>query len=567
MKKIIFILMCAVLVMTSVNFAACSSDSKDEKSLGYLENAAGLDNEDNNANNGIIYESPTYESPTNSPQTPTIRRSTAQTNGDDYDSMENSAEEYYDEEYLEITENKEIDVEDNSVITFSLKIDSASYRNVVRYIEDGSLPPKDAVRIEEMINYFKYDQILPETNTPFAIYTELGESPFDSNKYLAFVRVKTKDIDKDNLPDSNLTFLIDTSGSMDSYDKLPLLKSAFSLLVETLTENDVVSIVTYAGSAGVILDSVRGNQKDKILSAIDNLSAAGSTAGADGINTAYSLAEKNFMQGGNNRVILATDGDFNVGVSSVAALENLMSEKRSSGVYLTVLGFGTENLKDNKMETIAKNGNGNYHYIDSTAAAKKVLVDELGANLFTVADDVKAQVEFNPELVSTYRLIGYENSMLKNRDFENDQKDAGEIGVGTDVILMFELELVGDQPSLKYQSNKNISDNPFINLSSQYSDEFFEVRIRYKNPGETESRLILHPVKNDRIIDFNSDDFIFAASVAGFGQLLRSSEYAGKFTYDRILAAAMDSVGKDPNGYRKEFIELLRKYYDIILAG
>ena len=471
-----------------------------------------------------------------------------------------------DEEYLEHPENKKNDILENSVITFSLKIDSASYRNVVRYIENGSVPPKDAVRIEEMINYFNYEEILLENkDTPFSIYTELGQSPFNPDNYLAFVRVKSKDIDKSKLPNSNLTFLIDTSGSMDSYDKLPLLKSAFSLLVETLTENDIVSIVTYAGSAGVLLDSVRGDQKDKIINAIDNLSAGGSTAGAEGINTAYALTEKNFMKNGNNRVILATDGDFNVGVSGVKDLENLISEKRESGVYLTILGFGTENLKDNKMETIAKNGNGNYHYIDSVAAAKKVLVDELSANLFTIADDVKAQIEFNPALVSKYRLIGYENSMMKNKDFENDKKDAGEIGIGTDVILLFELELVDDKPVLKYQSNKNTSNIPVVNLANQnqYSDELFEVRIRYKNPGESESRLITHPVKTDRIFKSNTSDFRFASSVAGFGQLLRSSEYTGNFTVDKVLKIAMDSIGKDRNGYRKEFIELVKKYQRI----
>ena len=534
MKKIICLLICAAL---TISLFSCSSGEgvSDSQNWGKNENA----DSGNYAMDGDYNYAPEREYP------------------------------YSDEEYLEITENKEVDVSDNSVVTFSLKIDSASYRNVARYIEDGSLPPKDAVRIEEMINYFSYEEILPENNTPFAIYTELGQSPFNhvdlngdgyADNYLAFIRVKSKDIDKDNLPDSNLTFLIDTSGSMDSYDKLPLLKSAFSLLVETLTENDVVSIVTYAGSAGILLDSVRGNQKDKIISAIDNLSAGGSTAGADGINTAYKLAEKNFMKNGNNRVILATDGDFNVGVSSVKALENLMTEKRDSGVYLTILGFGTENLKDNKMETMAKNGSGNYHYIDSVTAAKKVLVDELSANLFTIADDVKAQVEFNPALVSTYRLIGYENSMLKNKDFENDRKDAGEIGIGTDVVLMFELELADSSPILKYQPNKNISN---ISDITDLSDELFEVRIRYKNPGESESLLITHPVKTDRIFDFNTNDFIFASSVAGFGMILRSSEYTGSFTADKLLAKAMDSIGKDRNGYRKEFIELVKKYQRI----
>lgn len=461
------------------------------------------------------------------------------------------------EEYLEIIENEETNALENPLLTFSLKVDTASYRNVVRYIESGNLPPKDAVKVEEMINYFNYDEILPENDTPFSIYTEIGQSPFDENKNLAFIRVKSKDIDKADLPKSNLTFLIDTSGSMDSFDKLPLLKSAFSLLVENLNEDDTVSIVTYAGNASVMLDSVHGDQKDKIIKAINGLNAGGSTAGADGILTAYKLAEKNFVLGGNNRVILATDGDFNVGLSSVNELERLISEKRDNGVYLSVLGFGTENLKDNKMETLAKNGNGNYGYIDSVAAAKKILVDELSSNLFVIADDVKAQVEFNPDLVSSYRLIGYENRKLNNKDFENDTKDAGEIGIGTDVVLMFEMELSngGNKKGLKYQTGEE----PDIKVINDFSDELFEVRIRYKNPGESESKLITEPVKVDRILYGNTSDFIFAKSVAGFGHLLRDSSYRGSITFEEIFEYAKDGIGEDKGGYRKEFIELLTK--------
>lgn len=469
---------------------------------------------------------------------------------------------YPDEEYLEISENKETNVLDVSTLTFSLKVDTASYNNIARYIDSGSLPPEDAVRIEEMINYFNYDEILQENDTPFSIYTEIGPSPFDENKQLAFVRVKSKDIDKEELPRSNLTFLIDTSGSMNSSDKLPLLKSAFGLLVDTLTEDDVVSIVTYAGSAGVVLDSVNGSQKDTIMKAINNLKARGSTAGAQGITTAYALAEKNFDIEGNNRVILATDGDFNVGVSSVSELENLIKEKRGNGIYLSILGFGTENLKDNKMETIAKNGKGNYSYIDSIDSAKKVLVDELSANLYAIADDVKAQVEFNPALVGSYRLIGYENRRMSNRDFDNDKKDAGIIGVGTDVVLMFELELNDGQnkQKSKYQSE----DEPAAATTGEYSDELFEVRIRYKDPGEGVSKLITEPVKVDRISGQNTSDFNFAASVAGFGHLLRNSEYKGDIIIDDVLELARDSMGKDKGGYRKEYVELLKQYKNII---
>ncbi|MCL2352661.1 MAG: VWA domain-containing protein [Firmicutes bacterium] len=473
-----------------------------------------------------------------------------------YSQWETGQQVYADEEYLPITENPEKDAASNPLITFSLKVDTASYRNVARYIGSGNLPPADAVRVEEMINYFAYDQALPENDAPFSIYAELGRSMFDEDKTLAFVRVKAKDADRSDLPRSSLTFLIDSSGSMASYDKLPLLKSSFGLLVDTLTENDTVSIVTYAGSSYVVLDSVAGDQKQRIMDAINSLRSNGSTAGGVGINTAYALAEKNFIEGGNNRVILATDGDFNVGVSDVGELEKLISDKRDSGVYLSVLGFGTENLKDNKMETLAKNGNGNYSYIDNADAAQKVLVDELASNLYTIADDVKAQIEFNPALVGTYRLLGYENSVMANRDFANDAKDAGEIGVGTDVVMMFELTLTGGAQPLKYQSQTPAP-------AGDYSDELFEVRIRYKDPGQSESKLIAEPVKTASVRSHNTGDFIFAECVAGFGQMLRGSEYAAGLGSAELLAAARDSLGEDRGGYRREFVSIVEKYAGI----
>ncbi len=465
------------------------------------------------------------------------------------------------ESYLDIRENKNQNTNTQSVITFSLKVDTASYRNIVRYINSENLPPHDAVRIEEMLNYFKYDEKLSNTESPFSIYTEIGKSPFDVNKYLAFVRVKSRDIDKELLPKSNLTFLIDTSGSMDSYDKLPLLKSSFELLVETLTEDDVVSIVTYAGSSRIALDSVSGADKHKILDAINNLEAGGSTAGADGINTAYSLAEKNFKEDGNNRIILATDGDFNVGVSSIEGLENLIKRKKDSGVYLSILGFGTGNIRDDIMETLSKHGNGNYSYIDSVKIAEKVLVDEVTTNMFTIADDVKAQVEFNPNEVASYRLIGYENRKLANEDFEDDTKDAGEIGIGTDVVLMFEMGLKSSESSsLKYSVVNNTTEEK---KDDPFKDELFEVRIRYKNPGENESLLIKSPVKNDSIKESNTSDFNFAKSVASFGHILRNSEYSENLNIDDILKWADDSRGEDERGYRKEFIDVLRRYKNI----
>ncbi len=463
-----------------------------------------------------------------------------------------------DEEYLVINENRAVPTSENSMLTFSLKVDTASYRNVVRYIDSGNLPPADAVRIEEMINYFRYEQPLLINEGPFSFYAELGPSPFSSARKLAFVRVKSKDISRDELPPSNLTFLIDTSGSMDSYDKLPLLKSAFGLLVETLGQNDTISIVTYAGSTRIALDSVRGNDKKRIMNVINSLEAGGSTAGAKGIQTAYELAERNFIYNGNNRVILATDGDFNVGISSVSELERFINQKRESGVYLSVLGVGTENIKDNKMETLAKNGNGNYNYLDSVATAKKVLVDEFAANIYVIANDVKAQVEFNPALVSEYRLIGYENRRLQNKDFTDDAKDAGEVGIGTDVILMFEVTLANTFGNgLKYGGAA-----PVVDLGA-YGDEFFEVRIRYKNPGESSGRQITVPVKTDRLLAENTADFNFASSVAAFGHLLRDSRYSGDVELGRIIAVAEGNKGLDDGKLRDEFARVLRKYQQI----
>ena len=332
------------------------------------------------------------------------------------------------------------------------------------------------------------------------------------------------------------------------------MKQAFGLLVDTLTENDRVSIVTYAGSSEVVLDGVTGDEKHRIMDAIENLRAGGSTAGADGINTAYALAEKNYLFGGNNRVILATDGDFNVGISSTDELARLVAQKRGNGVYMSILGFGTGNIRDDIMETLSKEGNGNYAYINDLHNAKKVLVDELAANLFTIADDVKAQIEFNPQNVKSYRLIGYENRQLSNEDFANDQKDAGEIGVGTDVIMMFELELYGAEsgtPGRYTQTNTAVTDFP---------DELFEIRLRYKNPGENTSKLMTQQIRFSDITERNSSDFRFASAVAAFGHLLRDSQYTDDLTLSNIKSLAEDSLGRDREGYRWEFLRLLEQY-------
>ena len=443
------------------------------------------------------------------------------------------------ESYLEIDENRETDVAAEDTITMSLKVDTASYTNVARYIEDGYLPPIDAVRAEEFLNYFSYEETMKDKQGPFYTSVEVGKSPYNSNKQMAFIRVKTDEVDKEELPPSNLTFLIDTSGSMDSDDKLPLLKEAFMLLVETLDEDDRVSIVTYAGSSEVVLKSASGDDEAKIIRAINRLEAGGSTNGSGGIKTAYKLAEKNFIEGGNNRIILATDGDFNVGVGSEKGLEKLITKKRESGIDLSILGFGMGNLKDSKMETLSKYGNGNYSYINTVDDAKKVLVEEMGSTLFTVASDVKAQIEFNDDAVKSYRLVGYENRVMANEDFDDDTKDAGEVGAGTDVVMMFELEM---------------------REGIENAQELFELRIRYKEPGESESEEIIKSAYKEDMTKSPSTDFRFACAVAGFASLLRESDAMGDVDVQKIRKIATDNLGKDKGDYRKEFVGLLDDY-------
>lgn len=454
------------------------------------------------------------------------------------------------ESYLAIEENKDIDVSDQQMLTFSLKVDTAAYTNVKRYLESGNLPPADAVRTEEMLNYFRYGPEPVFDGSPFFVSTEVAPSPFKRDKYVALVHVKTEDVKKDDLSPSNLTFLIDSSGSMSSYDKLPLLKKAFGLLVETLGEDDRVSIVTYAGSSAVVLDSVSGDNKRMIIDALDHLESSGSTAGGQGIQTAYALAEKNFLSGGNNRVILATDGDFNVGVSSNQELGRLITQKRESGIYLSILGFGTGNIRDDLMETLSKDGNGNYSYIDSLSTANKALVEEMGSNMFTVADDVKAQIEFNPKNIKSYRLIGYENRRMANSDFKNDRKDAGEVGVGTSLVVMFEIELAESGNGTKYAPQNQ----------PDYGDELFEVRIRYKNPGESESRQMNTSASIEAITSYPSGDFNLACSVAAFADLLRGSSYAEGIRLDTVISLAAESLENDENGYRRDYVELLKAY-------
>lgn len=463
-----------------------------------------------------------------------------------------------DESYNVIHENGFKNVSVNPLSTFSIDVDRASYSNIRRFINKGELPPADAVRIEEMVNYFNYNYPLPDDEHPVAVYSEVSECPWQAEHKLIHIGLQAKKIDADSLPPCNVVFLTDVSGSMESADKLPLLKTALRMLVANLREQDKVAIVAYAGAAGLVLESTSGANKEAILDAIDRLQAGGSTAGGAGINLAYKVAQENFIAKGNNRVILATDGDFNVGSSSDADMEHLIESKRESGIFLTCLGFGMGNYKDSKLETLADKGNGNYAYIDTEEEAQKTLVEEFGGTMFCVAKDVKVQVEFNPEAVQAYRLVGYENRLLEDEDFNNDTKDAGDMGAGHSVTVLYEIIPVGVNskftPStdpLKYQKSKTI--RPIQN-----ADEVANVKIRYKEPEQKESRLLEFPVVfSDQSIGKTSDTYRFSAAVALFGMLLRESEYVKNCNYESVLSLAREAVNNDPNGYRKEFLALV----------
>lgn len=461
------------------------------------------------------------------------------------------------EEYDRIYENQFMPVKQNPLSTFSIDVDTASYSNMRRFISEGQLPPEDAVRIEECINYFNYDYPDPTDDAPFSVVTEISDCPWNPEHQLAHIGLQGKRQDTDKKLPSNLVFLIDVSGSMQSSYKLPLLKNAFQILVKKLGENDTVSIVVYAGSEGIALPATPGNEKSTILRAINYLSAGGSTAGAEGIRLAYKIAKQNFIPDGNNRVILATDGDFNVGITSDSELVRLIETKRDQQIYLTVLGFGTGNYKDSKMEKLADKGNGNYAYIDNLFEAQKVLGTELTGTLFTIAKDVKIQVEFNPEKVKAYRLLGYENRMLKDVDFNDDIKDAGELGSGHSVTALYELipaesdEKVPTVDKLKYQKT-------VISYNTESVNELMNIKIRYKKPKSTESILMIKPVSDRKILlAETSDNFRFSAAVAAFGLLLRNSQYKGSLTYEQVLKLAEKAKGEDRYGYRSEFIKLV----------
>ena len=434
-------------------------------------------------------------------------------------------------------------------------MDTASYSNLRRMIEDGySLDeiPEGSVRIEEMLNYFHYDYHNPKKGEPFGVTTQITDCPWNENSKVAMIGLKTKDIDFSEAKPSNLVFLLDVSGSMDSRNKLPLLQKSFALLTENLTEKDTVSIVVYAGEDKVILEGANGSEKKEIVNAISSLEAGGSTAGSDGIITAYRLAEKYFIEDGNNRVILATDGDLNVGLTTEEELEELISDKKESGVYLSLLGFGTGNIKDNKMETLADKGNGNYAYIDSLAEAKKVLVEEMGATLVTVAEDVKFQVEFNPEVVAGYRLIGYENRLLAEQDFADDTKDAGEVGAGHTVTVLYEIVTADSAStysgtSLKYGKEGELPD-----------EEWFNINIRYKEPGEKESILLSYPVDKDSYTEDPNEDMQFAMAVAEFGLVVTDSSYKGSATMQAVIEK-LQGLDIREDEYKDEFYYLVKR--------
>ena len=458
------------------------------------------------------------------------------------------------ESYNTIVENDWFETLEKPLSTFSVDVDAASYSNVRRFLTSGQLPPVDAVRIEELVNYFDYDYPNPRGSQPFSIITEVADAPWNRAHKLVHIGLQGRRMDMEQLPPANLVFLIDVSGSMNQPDKLPLLKDSFRMLVEQLREEDRVAIVVYAGAAGLVLPPTPGSNKEDILCAIDKLEAGGSTAGAAGIQLAYQVAQRSFMQNGNNRVILATDGDFNVGVSSDGELTRLIEAKRRSGIFLTVLGFGQGNLKDSKMEALADKGNGNYAYIDNIVEGRKVFVNEIGATLLTIAKDVKLQVEFNPARVASYRLVGYENRVMQDRDFDDDTKDAGEIDAGHSVTALYEVVLRDEQHGRgKPRKYTDVQ----VRDDARRSSELLTVSFRYKRPEESESRLLAVAVRdrNTRFADA-SDNFRFSAAVAEFGMLLRGSDQAGSATMEQVIRTARSARGEDEHGYRAEFVNL-----------
>jgi len=462
------------------------------------------------------------------------------------------------EEYDKIIENIFAKPQDNPLSTFSIDVDAASYTNARRFINNGQMPYPSAVRIEEFVNYFTYDYPNPSGKHPFSVITEVANAPWNPQHKLVHIGLQGKKMDYSELAPSNLVFLLDVSGSMENANKLPLLRSSLKLLLNQLSENDKVSIVVYAGAAGLVLPPTPASRKEDIIAALNNLQAGGSTAGGQGIKLAYDIAEQAFIKNGNNRIILATDGDFNVGTSSTSELVDMVKKRASKGVFLTICGFGMGNYKDGRMEQISNSGNGNYYYIDNIREAEKVFVKEMRATLFTIAKDVKLQVEFNPNQVQAYRLIGYENRIMAAEDFNDDTKDAGELGAGHTVTALYEIIPVGVKSTfikgvdeLKYQQKQN--------TGAANSGELMTVKLRYKKPDGDKSILLSTIIKNnDKQWQESSENFRFSASVAEFGMLLRKSSFKSNANYEQVINLAKAAKGVDEEGYRSEFIQLVK---------
>ena len=475
-----------------------------------------------------------------------------------YNVNETAKEEYNTEAYDHIVENEFKEATKNPLSTFSIDVDKAAYANVRRFITQNQLPPNGAVRLEEMINYFDYNYPQPTNEQPFSINTEYGTCPWNTAHQLVLIGLQGKEFKQENTPPFNLTFLLDVSGSMNEPNKLPLVKESMKLLIDKMRAEDYISLVVYAGSSGLVLKPTNGKNKEKIYEALDNLEAGGSTAGGEGILLAYKTAKENFDKKKINRVILATDGDFNVGASSDDALVSIIEKERESGVYLTVLGFGTGNYKDAKMEKLADKGNGNYAYIDNLLEAKKSLVKEMGGTLQTIAKDVKIQVEFNPAKVKGYRLIGYENRVLNNEDFNDDTKDAGELGAGHTVTALYEIipagskEKLSNTDELKYQKAD-------MQPTALNTNELMTVKFRYKKPNENNSKLLEHIVNVNEFNRTISNNFKWASVVAQFGLVLRDSKFKGNANYKDLLAQAKIAKSNDYEGYRSEMIQLIEK--------
>ncbi|PYS83939.1 MAG: hypothetical protein DMF67_06615 [Acidobacteria bacterium] len=465
------------------------------------------------------------------------------------------------ESYAKIDENPFLEAARAPLSTFSIDVDTASYSNTRRFLSEGRLPPKDAVRIEELINYFNYDYPQPSGSAPFSVTAEVADCPWNARHKLVHIGLQGRRVSTEDMPPANLVFLIDVSGSMNEPRKLPLVKSSLRTLAEQLSARDRVAIVVYAGTSGLVLPSTPGDRKGEIIAAIDRLEAGGSTNGGEGIQLAYRVAQDNFIRGGTNRVILSTDGDFNVGVTGDDALVRLIEEKRKSGIFLSVLGVGTGNLNDSMMEKLADRGNGNYAYIDTDAEARKALGEQVGGTLLTIAKDVKIQVEFNPRAVSGYRLIGYENRLLADRDFNDDRKDAGEIGAGHTVTALYEIVPAGQKvenpgvDALKYQQPaRDAQDAP------QGTGELLTIKLRYKEPNADASKLLSVGVADNNASYRNaSENFRFASAVAEFGLLLRGSPYKGQSSYEGTSELARASAGADLHGYRTEFVRLVER--------